>query len=87
MLKLSNGLTISAPRKVPKEAEHDSLTTVASYPTAPNKGLPVALSRTLTVHPHHQAWELQFQECHSTKESHTCQMDKKATVMSGWCTA
>jgi len=86
MLKLSKGRTISAPRKVPKEAEHGSLTIVESYPTAPNKGLPVALSRSLTVHPHHQAWELQFQECHSIKESHTCQKDEKAMVMSGWCT-
>lgn len=37
MPKLSKGPTISAPKIVPKKAEHGSLTAAKSYPTALNK--------------------------------------------------
>lgn len=82
--KLGRGSTISALRKVSKEAEQGSLTSVKSNPTAPNKGPPVALSRTLTVHPDFQARSSDSSAC-SIKESHSCQRDKMATVMSRWC--
>lgn len=54
--------------------------TVKRYPTAPNKGLPVALSRTLTVTP---ITKLGFQECHSfTKALHLSE-ERMLTVMPG----
>lgn len=53
MTKLGKRPAIFTPREIPKEAKHDALTPVKSHPTDPNKGLLRALSRALTVHPHH----------------------------------
>lgn len=69
-------------RKVPKEAEHGPSNCKMLF-NCPDQRPACGSEQNPDAHPHHQAWELGFQECHSFKKALHLSEERMLTVMSG----